>query len=112
MLLIVVAIVIGLPAAGVLLMAALLVIPGAAARFWTERLHILLILAGLFGTAAGLIGAGLTIYVAMPTGPVIILSAAAIFMISMLFAPRRGLIARARQDRQLRQRLQLPHVVG
>jgi len=33
-------------------------------------------------------------------------------MISMLFAPRRGLIARTRQERQLRQRLQLPHVVG
>ncbi|MCI0684183.1 MAG: metal ABC transporter permease [Gemmataceae bacterium] len=111
MLLIVVAIVIGLPAAGVLLMAALLVVPGAAARFWTDRLHVMLILAGLFGAAAGLTGAGVTITIAIPTGPVIILAAATIFVISMLFAPRRGLIARQREDRQLRQRLTLPNVV-
>lgn len=112
MLLIVVAIVIGLPAAGVLLMAALLVIPGAAARFWTDRLHVMLILAGMFGAMSGMAGAGLTIHVAIPTGPVIILAAAAIFAISLLFAPRRGLIARGRQERQARQRLRLPHVVA
>ena len=109
MLLIVLAIVIGLPAAGVLMMAALLVIPGAAARFWTDRLHVMLVLAGLFGTAAGVIGAGLTmVYVRMPTGPAIILVAAGIFTLSLLLAPRRGLLARLWQQRHLREILEPP----
>src|SRR5207248_1761352 len=36
MLLIAIAVIIGLPAVGVVLMASLLILPGAAARFWTE----------------------------------------------------------------------------
>jgi manganese/zinc/iron transport system permease protein len=111
MLLIVLAIVIGLPAAGVLMMAALLVIPGAAARFWTDRLHVMLVLAGLFGMAAGVIGAGLTIvYVRVPTGPAIILVAAALFTLSLVLAPRRGLLARLWQQRHLRENLTPPPV--
>ncbi|MCS7046296.1 MAG: metal ABC transporter permease [Gemmataceae bacterium] len=94
MLLIVVAIVIGLPAAGVLLMAALLVIPGAAARFWTDRLDRMLLAAALIGLVSGGVGAGLTIvWVKVPTGPAIILTAASIFLISLLLAPRRGVVA-------------------
>ena len=109
MLLIVVAIVIGLPAAGVLMMAALLVIPGAAARFWTERLHVMLLLAGLFGMASGAAGTFLTmIFVKAPTGPTIILVASLIFLVSLLFAPRRGVIARSLERRQLRQLLAPP----
>ena len=109
MLLMVVAIVIGLPAAGVLMMAALLVIPGAAARFWTDRLHLLLLVAGFFGMSAGVVGAWLTIvFVKVPTGPAIILTASAIFVFSLLFAPRRGLIARRWQHYHLRQQLQPP----
>ena len=38
--LLVVVTVVGLPAVGVVLMAAMLIIPGAAARFWTERLAV------------------------------------------------------------------------
>jgi manganese/zinc/iron transport system permease protein len=113
MLLIVVAIVIGLPAVGVLLMAALLVIPPAAARFWTDRLGVMLLLSGLFGTAAGVTGTLMTIvHVRVPTGPAIILVASAVFLLSLLLAPRRGLIARAWRQRSLRAELQPPEMVG
>ena len=44
---------IGLPAVGVVMMAALLILPAAAARFWTDRLGALLVLAGLFGMTMG-----------------------------------------------------------
>lgn len=109
MLLIVVAIVIGLPAAGVLLMAALLVIPGAAARFWTDRLHVMLVLSGLFGMTAGALGTAFTIvFTRVPTGPAIILVATAIFVGSMLTAPGRGIFARLRLQRGLRHRMEPP----
>jgi manganese/zinc/iron transport system permease protein len=54
--LLVVITVIGLPAVGVVLMAALLIIPGVSARFWTDRLHRMIWLAGLFGLLTGAAG--------------------------------------------------------
>ena len=48
--------VVGLPTVGVVLMAAVLIIPGAAARFWTDRLGHMLLIAGLIGAGAGIGG--------------------------------------------------------
>ena len=96
LLLLVLSVVVGLQAVGVVLMAAMLITPAAAARFWTERLDRMVILAGLYGGAAGAIGTMLsTLAPRMPTGPLIVLAATGIFMFSLLAAPRRGLIARA-----------------
>lgn len=93
--LLVVTVVIGLPAVGVVLMAAMVIIPGVSARFWTERLGVMLILAGLFGTITGLLGTFASSYYSeFPAGAVIVLSGATIFMVSMFVAPRRGIIAR------------------
>jgi manganese/zinc/iron transport system permease protein len=96
LLLLVVSVVVGLQAVGVVLMAAMLITPAAAARFWTERLDRMVLLAGLYGGAAGAIGTGLsTLAPRMPTGPLIVLAATALFLFSFFFAPRRGLVARA-----------------
>src|SRR6185295_3121984 len=46
----------GLPAVGVVLMAAMLIAPAATARLWTNRLSVLLVLAGLIGGATGAVG--------------------------------------------------------
>jgi manganese/zinc/iron transport system permease protein len=106
MLLIVVAVVIGLPAVGVVLMAALLIIPAAAARFWTDRLDLMLGLAAGFGLASGVMGTLISAHVAQAsTGPCIILAGTSIFLFSLGFAPRRGLLARLWIQR--RQRLDL-----
>ena len=48
--------VVGLPSVGVVLMAAMLIIPGAAARFWTNRLGSMLVIAGLIGAGSGVLG--------------------------------------------------------
>lgn len=90
------AVVIGLPAVGVVLMAALIILPGVSARFWTERLRIMLVLSAVFGFAIG--GAGALVSARMsefPAGATIVLTGAVIFVVSMLAAPRRGVIARA-----------------
>jgi len=68
MALVVLVVVIGLPTVGVLLMAALLSFSGRA-RFWTERLGVMMFLAGLFGMASGMIGAvGSAVVKEVPTG--------------------------------------------
>jgi manganese/zinc/iron transport system permease protein len=109
--LIAVSVVISLPAVGVVLTAALLILPGAAARFWTSRLDRLLLVAMLFGLVTGAVGTLISAQVAgLPAGPLIVLVGATLFIISALAGPRRGAIARlfalAQQRRRLaRQRL-------
>lgn len=93
--LIAVAVVIGLPAVGVVLMASLLILPGASARFWTDELDRLLVLATIFGAVTGGIGTLIsTWYSLLPAGPIIVLTGTALFLLSLFFAPRRGAISR------------------
>jgi manganese/zinc/iron transport system permease protein len=91
--LVVVAVMIGLQTVGVVLMAAMVIGPGAAARQWTDRLSHMLVLAGAFGAVAGITGAVSSVLdEALPTGPMIIMSLTVIVAISILFAPRHGVI--------------------
>lgn len=94
MLLLVVCTVVGLPAVGVVLMAALLIIPAAAARFWTHRLHRMIVLAAFFGAVSGVVGSAVSaLHAKISTGPAVVLTSAVIFTGSMLFAPQRGVVA-------------------
>jgi manganese/zinc/iron transport system permease protein len=105
MALIAVAVVIALPAVGVVLSAALLIIPGAAARFWTDRLVRMLVIAVAIGCLIGVIGTLLTAACNLPAGPTLVLVGTGLFLLSMLLAPNRGVLARARARRQFRDRL-------
>jgi manganese/zinc/iron transport system permease protein len=85
---------IGLKTVGLVLIIALVIIPPAAARFWTERLGRMVLLSGLFGGLAGWTGGGVSaLFPDMPAGAVIVLAAAIIFTFSLLFAPSRGILA-------------------
>ncbi|MCA1032489.1 metal ABC transporter permease [Bacillus timonensis] len=96
MTLIVGAVVVGLQAVGVILMAAMLITPAIAARYWTERLDRMVLIAGGIGATSGVLGTLLsTITRGMPTGPLIIMAATIMFLISLLFAPQRGLLSKA-----------------
>jgi manganese/zinc/iron transport system permease protein len=80
-------VVIGLPAVGVVLMAAMAIIPGVSARFWTDRLGWMLVLAGIFGLAAGVAGTLISSsHAEFPAGAVIVLTGATIFLFSMFLA--------------------------
>ncbi|MGH2749336.1 MAG: metal ABC transporter permease [Actinomycetota bacterium] len=91
--LLVIAIVIGLQTVGVVLMSAMVVAPGAAARQWTDRLSVMVCLSAFFGALSGVTGALLSSTGArLPTGPMVVLSASLIVLLSLLFAPNRGLV--------------------
>ena len=101
--LIVMAVVIGLQAVGVILMASLLITPAVAARYWTERLGPMVVLAAFFGGASGVIGSLISaLGPRLATGPLIVLSATALFAVSLLVAPERGLLARSVRYLRLR----------
>lgn len=93
--LVVVAVVIGLQAVGVILMSAMAVAPAVAARQWTRRLAPMMVLAGLFGVLAAMSGAVVSSVIPrLPTGPTIVLALSAIVAISLIGARPRGLMWR------------------
>lgn len=92
--LLVVAIVVGIQTVGVVLVAALLITPAAAARQWTDRLAVMIVLAALLGAVSGAVGAVLSATATdLPTGPLVVLVATAIFLLSL---PARRLRSRRR----------------
>lgn len=98
--LVAVMVVVGLPAAGAVLVTALVVIPPVAARQWTDRVPTMLLLAGGIGLVAALGGVAASGAVPrLPAGPTIVLVAAAMFAVSFFLAPGRGWLARRRQAR-------------
>jgi manganese/zinc/iron transport system permease protein len=90
----------GIQAVGVVLMAALLITPAAAARFWTDRIQVMVVLAAAFGLLSGLFGSWIS-YTApsMPTGPWIVVLLSLIAVVSIVVAPERGIWARLRLQR-------------
>ncbi len=101
--LVAVMVVVGLPAAGAVLVTALVVIPPVAARQWTDRIVPLLAIAGVIGVVSGLAGVVISsLAPRLPTGPVVVLLAAGWLAVSLVVAPSRGLIARRRARRGLR----------
>lgn len=90
---IVIAITTGLQSVGVVLMSALLVAPAAAARQWTDNMLVMTILAAFFGMIASIGGAILSSLIQnLPTGPTIVLIITVIVIISIFFAPNRGIL--------------------
>ena len=93
--LVTIAVVVGIQAVGVVLVAALLITPAVSARYWTDRLGIMTALSGLFGALSGAIGTWVSAGTEqLPTGPLSVLTATAVFVGSVLFGPRRGVIAK------------------
>lgn len=105
MVLVVSAVVIGLQTVGVVLMAAMLITPAISARYWTEKLSHMIIIAGVIGGISGVLGTLLsTTAQGMATGPLIIVAATIMFVFSLIFAPNRGLLAKLLKQLSIRKR--------
>jgi manganese/zinc/iron transport system permease protein len=96
-------VVVGLRVVGLVLIVALLVIPPAAARFWSDRLSVVVCVSALIGAASAFLGAAISAVAPdVPTGATIVVVAAGLFVLSAVLGPTRGLIPRAlgvRDDR-------------
>lgn len=108
LLLLMAVVVIGLKVTGLILVVALTIIPPVAARFWTDRPLPMVGLAALLGALAGYLGVTISsVREGLPTGPLIVLAAFALFLISFLFSPRRGVLASLLAYRRFRRRVHL-----
>lgn len=103
---IVTSIVIGLQTVGVILMSAMLTAPAVAARQWTDKLHVMVILSAIFGGVSGIIGTIISSIVPkMPTGPMIVIIISVIVILSLVVAPNRGLVWRYIKNKKNQKRI-------
>lgn len=104
-------IVVGIQAVGVILMAALLIIPAVSARYWTKSFGWMVTLSALFGGGAGMAG---TLVSAMgsgwPTGPFIVVASSSLFLISLVFGAEKGVLVKKLQLWSQRKQLVYPKV--
>ena len=105
---IVIAIIMGLQTVGVVLMSAMLLAPAAAARQWTNRLSVMVLLAAIFGAFSGVFGTAISASQNnLSTGPIIVLVASTFVVFSFVFSPKRGLLFRQIKLHQNRKNLKL-----
>lgn len=106
-LLLVLAVVIGIRSVGLILMSGMLIAPAITARYLTHSLKKMFLFAAFVGMISGFLGIYLSVNLAelatpddsiktlsLPTGPMIILVAAIITLLALLFSPQKGLIIR------------------
>jgi len=91
-----VVIVASLQAVGVTLVLAMLVTPSASAYLLTRRLPTMMMLGAGLGAAGAVIGLYLSYYANLASGPAIVLTETLVFVLVLLFGPRRGLVWRRR----------------
>jgi zinc/manganese transport system permease protein len=83
----------GFQALGTLLSVGLMMLPAAAARFWTGRVLPMCALACAFGAVSSTAGLLVSFHFSLPSGPAIILSAGVLYLASVAFG-RHGFVAR------------------
>lgn len=104
--------VIGLQSVGLVLIVAILIIPAAAARFWTDNLSWMTVWSAGIGAGSGYLGAMASgLFDKLPTGPIIVLVCSAIFAVSLVFGARRGVLIRAVRHARLSRRIALQHLL-
>ncbi|WP_404308619.1 metal ABC transporter permease [Neorhodopirellula lusitana] len=109
---VVVVTIVGLQAVGLVLVIALLVIPAASARFWTDRLIMMMMIASVFGMVGCLVGASASAMLPrLPSGAMIVLTAGVGFLFSLMVGTRRGWLIRWWRRRKLNESIDHQHLL-
>ena len=85
-------IVIGVQAVGVVLVSAMLVTPAATARFFTRRLHHLMLLSAGLAVFSGIAGMYIAWHQRVAPSAAIVLTMTALFLLAYAFAPGKGFV--------------------
>ncbi|WP_311574209.1 metal ABC transporter permease [Veillonella parvula] len=104
--LLIMTIIIGIQSVGAILISSLLIAPAVGARQWTNKLGTMCILAGFFGMISAIGGTIWSTSVPkLPTGPAIIVILSILVLLSLIFAPNRGMLWQFRKNKQSKQAL-------
>ncbi|MEI5584187.1 MULTISPECIES: metal ABC transporter permease [unclassified Agromyces] len=87
-------VVVALQAVGVVLVVAMVIIPGATAYLLTDRFARMMVIAPVLAAACALVGIYASYYLDAASGGMVVLTMGIAFALAYLFAPRHGIIAR------------------
>jgi ABC-type Mn2+/Zn2+ transport system permease subunit/Mn-dependent DtxR family transcriptional regulator len=96
MLLLSFAVVASLQTVGVILVVAMLITPAATALLLAKRLKVVIGIAGVIGLLSANIGMAVSVIFDTPPGPAMALVATIIYLLAVVFSPRKGLVVQAR----------------
>ena len=104
--LLIMTIIIGIQSVGAILISSLLIAPAVGARQWTNKLGTMCVLAGFFGMLSAMGGTIWSTSVQkLPTGPAIIVILSVIVLLSLIFAPNRGILWQYHKNKQSKRAL-------
>lgn len=95
-------VVIALQAVGIILVVAMVIIPGATAYLLTDRFETMLAIASTLAVAAAVLGVFTSFHLNVSTGGSIVLAQAGAFTLAYLFSPRHGLLTRRHRRHRTR----------
>ncbi|MGZ1491248.1 metal ABC transporter permease [Brevibacterium sediminis] len=92
--------VVALQVVGVILVVAMLIIPGATAHLLTDRFNRMLLIAPIMSALSSVLGIYLSYWLDASSGGLVVLVQGVVFTVVYLFSPSHGLIAKTRQHRR------------
>ncbi len=95
-------IVAALQTVGIILVISMLIAPGAIAYLLTDRFDRMMVIAAVVSVICSLVGAYASYHLDASTGGCIVVLQGMVFMVALVFAPRRGIVARMRLARHER----------
>ena len=102
----------GLQAVGLILVISLFIIPALAAKYWTEKIIMHMVIAMIFAACSAISGTICSaLFTNLPTGAAIVLSAGIIFIVSVLAGVRRGLLSVVIAEKRIRTRFNLAQLL-
>ncbi|OOC53847.1 MULTISPECIES: metal ABC transporter permease [Nocardiopsis] len=99
-----VTVVVALQAVGIILVVAMVIIPGATAYLLTDRFERMLVISAVMAAAAAVVGVFASFHLNVSTGGLIVLTQASVFTLAYLASPRHGVLWRGRTARRIRAR--------
>lgn len=87
-----VVIVVSLEIVGAVLIVSMIIAPAAIAYLLTNRLHLMMIISSIVGAVGSVIGIFFSFTLNWPSGASIVLTLGSLFVITFLFAPKKGMI--------------------
>ncbi|WOF22212.1 metal ABC transporter permease [Microbacterium betulae] len=86
--------VVALQVVGVILVVAMLIIPGATAHLLTDRFGRMLVIAPILSASSSILGIYLSYWLDAASGALVVLVQGAVFALVYLFSPRQGVVGR------------------
>ena len=86
----------GFHALGTLMAVGIMILPAAAAKFWTDSIGGLILLAAIVALVSSYSGLLLSYHYSLPSGPAIILVTGDIYLVSLVFGMQGGIVQQTR----------------